>query len=95
MTSKLNTSLPTMVPSPKLEWVTNNETSVHNNSGMDAPAAMSVAPDTSSGMRYKWASTSMAGTRRDSVITPCAQRDIDAMMAWTKHDDVDDGSILC
>jgi hypothetical protein len=76
-----------MVPSPKLEWVTKMETNVHSSSGDDDPAAMSVAPATSSGMPWRLARTSIAGTRRSSVTMPWAQREMEATAACRRQDD--------
>lgn len=48
MTMMLNTALPTIVPSPSVPPVTRMVTTAVNSSGADEPAAMKVAPATSS-----------------------------------------------
>lgn len=90
--NKLNTSFPTIVPNPKFEHVIKSEMKVHNNFDADAPAAINVAPATSSGMSYRFAILSMDGTSRVSVTILRVQSDSDAMVMCRMHCIVDDGS---
>ena len=59
----LKISLPITVPSPTSERVTKSAMSEVKSSGDDAPAAISVAPATSSGMRHRSHSRLSAGTK--------------------------------
>ena len=68
-----------MVPSPNAEWVTNRLTMLEKSSGELAPAAISVAPATSSDMSKYVAMMFRAGTKRSSVTVAWDQKDTPAI----------------
>lgn len=65
----LNNSLPTTVPVPTLEFKANNDTAFVMSSGLEAPAAMIVAPPITSGMLFLVHKICSAGTKYPSHIT--------------------------
>mmetsp|Transcript_61333 Transcript_61333/g.168357 ORF Transcript_61333/g.168357 Transcript_61333/m.168357 type:complete len:235 (-) Transcript_61333:365-1069(-) len=72
----LKISDPMMVPMPREVCVMKSETNAANISGELAPAAMKVAPATSSGMLSLSQSTLRAGTKYSSTTTARAQNDV-------------------
>ena len=64
--STLNTAEPMIVPNPTLDLAMNTPMSAVKSSGAEPPAAMNVAPATSSSMPYRSTSTSSAGTKKSS-----------------------------
>ena len=66
MTRMLKGAEPTTVPAPTVECWTNTPIADANSSGALQPAAMSVAPATSSGMPRRSQSRLSPGTRKSS-----------------------------
>ena len=64
--STLNTALPMIVPNPTLDFAIKTPMSAVKSSGALPPAAMNVAPATSSSILYFSTSTSSAGTKKSS-----------------------------
>ena len=62
----MNTADPMMVPNPTLDLAMKTPMSAVKSSGAEPPAAMNVAPATSSSMPYRSTSTSKAGTKKSS-----------------------------
>ena len=71
--STLKTALPTMVPKPTVDRL-NVPTNDVASSGADPPAAMSVAPATSSLSSHFSAMTSSAGTKSSSQMIAMARK---------------------
>ena len=70
----LNISEPTTEPTPSAECVTNNAMKLETTSGLHAPAAINVAPATSSGILSTSHITASAGTKRSSHTTERHQK---------------------
>ena len=81
--STLNTALPMMVPKPTLLFAMKTPMRDVKSSGADPPAAMNVAPATSSSISYLSHKTSSAGTKKSSQIIAIAMNVYRTPTTWS------------